>query len=184
MEKKSIFQFILSKSFGKMVGLSAGITILFFLMVFLILRIYTDHGEAFAVPEFFGLTENELDEVTKKRDLRFTIIDSVYLSQLPQGTVVDQYPKPGFMVKKDRMVFVTINAYGKEKVIMPNVQGVSFRQARTILENKGLKLGKISFVPDIAVNNVLEQKLNGKLIEPGDTIYKNTKIDFSIRRRA
>jgi beta-lactam-binding protein with PASTA domain len=71
-----------------------------------------------------------------------------------------------------------VNALNPEKIKMPNVVGVSLRQAIAILESNGLSVGKLRYVPDIATNNVLKQRLNGKEINAGLEIIKGSHIDL------
>ncbi len=75
-----------------------------------------------------------------------------------------------------------MNAMNPERVIMPTVTGVSLRQARAILETYGLKLGKIFYKPDIAVNNVLQQMLNDTIIQSGSMVIKGSSIDLVLGR--
>jgi beta-lactam-binding protein with PASTA domain len=71
-----------------------------------------------------------------------------------------------------------MNASNPEKVKMPNIIGVSHRQAEAVLKNAGLEIGRLIHVPDIAVNNVLKQKFNGKEIKEGMLVPKGSKIDL------
>ena len=98
------------------------------------------------------------------------------------GTVVEQNPVAGTKVKQNRRVFLTINAQSPKKVQMPDVVGVTLRQAKAILDQQGLIIGVLTFVPDIAVNNVLEQKYKGKTIKPGDMISKGSRVDLVLGR--
>ena len=157
------------------------ILILVFLVisVFLFLKIFTHHGEALSVPYLYGMTVEEVEE-TIRENLKFEVIDSIYLTEKNKGTVIEQNPEPGFKVKKDRTIFLTMNAYHPEKIRMPNIVGVSVRQAKAIIETNGLRIGELIYVPDIAINNVLEQRFKGKPIAEGDSIYKGSFIDIVI----
>jgi len=75
-------------------------------------------------------------------------------------------------------VLITINAKNPRKVEMPDIVGVTLRQAKAILDQKGLVIGYLTFVPDIAVNNILEQRFKGKTINPDDLIAKGSKVDL------
>ena len=142
------------------------------------LRIFTHHGRSRPVPDFYGLTIKDANDIASENKLRIILIDSVYRSETVPGTVVFQNPAAGARVKKNRRILLTINSINPETVIMPDVVGVSIRQAKAILENTGLEVGHLSYVPDLAINNVLKQKHNGKEIQEGDTIPKNTIIDL------
>ena len=130
-------------------------------MIFLFLRIFTRHGQALSVPDLTGYSLEEVDSLLTERNLRFHVVDSVYNTNFPRGSVTDQNPHPEFKVKENRTIFLTINAFNPEFISMPNVVGVSLRQATAIIETAGLKIGKLIYVPDIAKDNVLKQRLMG-----------------------
>jgi beta-lactam-binding protein with PASTA domain len=143
-----------------------------------ILKIYTRHHQNLSVPDFSGLTLTEASEVAQKINLRIEIFDSVFLADHERGTIVEQHPRAGFKVKKNRKIFFTLNAVNPEKVGMPNLVDLTIKQATAKLESFGLHAGHITFVPNIAVNVVLEQKWNGQVISPGDSVVKGARIDL------
>lgn len=159
-------------------GFMIGSALLFFIFLF----IFTRHGQSYPVPSFSGLKHNEVVKLAKKYKLRVEVADSVYILTRKPGTVVDQIPVAGTKVKQNRRVLLTINARNPKKVEMPNIVGVTLRQAKGILDQQGLIVGNLVFVPDIAVNNILEQKFKGKLLEPGTMIPKGSRIDLVLGR--
>jgi eukaryotic-like serine/threonine-protein kinase len=175
---KALFAFLLAKRFWRQVFYAFSGLLLVLVLLFLWLKIYTHHGKSFAVPDFYGMNVEQVENLTREKKLRFKIIDSVFSNQVDPGTIVDQNPFPGFRVKVNRTIFLTINAINPEMVKMPNVQGVSLRQAKAILETQGLDVGVIRYIPDIAFNNVLRQMYQGKEIEPGELILKGAAVDL------
>jgi beta-lactam-binding protein with PASTA domain len=173
-----LIHFLSSKTFLKHLILAVIVAILIVSTTFIALNIYTQHGETFPLPDLKKKTLQEAQKIADENDLELEVTDSVYEEDWPKSTVVKQNPKAGFHVKEGRTVFITKNASNPQKVKMPNVIGVSHRQAKNTLNNSGLKIGELKHVPDIAVNNVLEQKLNGKDIKPGEMIPKGTEIDL------
>jgi len=159
-------------------GIIAGFALLFFIFLF----IFTRHGQNYPVPSFSGLRHNEVVKMANKYRLRVDITDSVYILTRKPGTVVEQNPIAGTKVKQNRRVLLTINAQNPKKVEMPNIVGVTLRQAKAILDLQGLIVGNLFFVPDIAVNNILEQKFRGKTIEPGTMIPKGSRVDLILGR--
>lgn len=174
----SFLKFLISKIFWKNVLIALIIGFLILWLTFFMLKIYTDHGEAYSVPDFTGLTLDEVAKITREKNLRFKIADSIYVTGVKRGTVVDQNPKPDFKVKANRRIFLTINAFTPAKTEVPDIEGYSLRQAKAILEMRGLKVGKLTYVPDIAKNYVLEQKFNNQEIEEGEIIIKGSEIDL------
>lgn len=171
-------KFITSKLFFKHLGISILVFLGLILITLLGLRLYTHHGQAIKVPDFTGLTMEEANHIALDKELRLEIIDSVYNHERKKGTVIDQNPNPGFHVKKNRRILLTTNAFNPEKVKMPNVVGVSHRQAKSMLKSVGLEVGKLIHVPDIAINNVLRQQIGDQQLTPGMPIPKGTKIDL------
>jgi beta-lactam-binding protein with PASTA domain len=178
----NFLRFLFSRVFLKHLSIALAIALFLTITIFLFLRIFTRHGQALSVPDLSGLSLHEADSILMERKLRFQVVDSVYNSLVPRGSVIDQNPKPEFKVKENRTIFLAINAFNPEIVQMPNVVGVSLRQAGAVIETAGLRVGKLTYVPDIAVNNVLQQKFRGNVIEEGDSIIKGSEIDLVLGR--
>jgi beta-lactam-binding protein with PASTA domain len=157
-------------------GLGLILAVLIALMIFL--RIYTRHNQEQPTPNLIGMAVEEAAEVIADNNLRIEIADSVYIFNREPGSVIAQNPVPGTMVKKNRRVFVTINAKNPIKIEIPNIVGYTLRQAKAILEQEGFEVGTLYFRPDLGLNNVLEQRFDGKVAEPGTRIPKGSKIDL------
>lgn len=174
----SLKNFIFSKVFIKNLGLAVVFAIGLVIVTLIWLNFYTRHGQARPVPDFTGLSVGEARELAGRNKLRFQIIDSIYTSEVPRGTIAEQSPEPGFRVKKKRNVMLTINAFKPEMVAMPDLVDMSMRQASRVLESSGLVMGSTRFKPDISVNMVIEQYYRGRHISPGDSIQKGSEIDL------
>lgn len=156
--------------------LAVGILLLLVLGFFGFLRFFTGHGTSVEVPDFSNLTIEQAQQVAHSKRLRLVITDSVYIATRKPGTVVDQNPKAEARVKSNRKIFITSNAINPILEVMPNLVGLTLRQARSVLQLQGFKVGRLNFVPDIAVNNVLEQKMAGEEVEPGERIPRGSEI--------
>lgn len=173
-----LVEFIKSKDFLKQLIIAIVLAIVILSSTFMMLNIYTHHGDSFPLPDFKKLPLREARELAERHDLTLEVTDSVYQDDWPKATVVKHNPPSGFHVKRGRTVFLTMNARNPEMVKMPNVVGLSHRSAKATLNNSGLKIGKLIHVPDIAVNNVLEQEVDGEEIKPGQTVPKGTQVDL------
>ena len=140
----------------------------------------TKHGKEMVVPDFTGMTVEDAVRSADDAGLRIEIGDSVYIRRFGRGLVYSQNPNAGGKVKKGRRVYLTINAVNPKKVGMPNLVGFSLRQAKAELQSRGLTLGRLIYVKDIATNNVLEQKYRGRRIEPGTMIETLSRIDLEL----
>lgn len=176
----TILNKITNNFYFRNIFLAGLILVAFFMVVFIFLRVYTHHNQSFSVPDLIELPLEEAENMLKEKKLKYSVIDSVYLPNIEKGVIIEQNPPPNFKVKKGRTIFLTTNAHSPEKVIIPSVKGVSLRQASALLETKGLKIGELIYVPDVAINYVLDMKHNDISVNEGDTIYKGTFIDLVV----
>ncbi|MGD9977055.1 MAG: PASTA domain-containing protein [Bacteroidales bacterium] len=179
MEKIKAFLLKITRNpYVKTILIAVGIAFSLLIVLMIFLSVYTRHNQSFPVPDFRGNVVTELPRMANDANLRVEITDSVYIFNRRPGSVVDQNPEPGTHVKKNRRVFVTINAQNPIKVNVPNVVGYTMRQAKAILEQQGLEVGTLSFKPDLGVNNVLDQRYAGESIAWGALIPKGSNVNL------
>ncbi len=174
----SIWDFVFSRHFLRQLAIAAALGVAIIWGALKLLDIYTLHGHSISVPDLEGYTEQEAGEVLSAKDLRYVINDSVFDDNRPQGSIAWQDPAPGTEVKRNRTIYLTTVAVLPEMVPMPDLTDLSRRQAITILETHGLKVGQLKYQPDIARDAVLKQKYNEGFIEPGTPVEKGTSIDL------
>ena len=146
----------------------------------LLLGMFTNHGETITVPDLTSMSVSEASREAGSHKLRVEVTDSIYVRRMAKGAVYSQNPKAGSQVKKGRRILLTINALHSKKVTMPNLVGYSMRQAKAELGTRGLVLGKLVYVNDIATNNVLRQLHGNMEIEPGTPIESESVIDLVV----
>ncbi len=144
---------------------------------------YTHHNEAIEVPDLTGLQIEDAKKLLEDKNLRLATIDSVFevpkeKKEVALGGVVDQNPKPGEKVKRNRRFYIVIRSVSPPMVEMPDLIDLSLRQAIGILEAKGLKLGKAIKRPGMPP--VMKQLYKGKPIAAGTKIPKGSAIDVWI----
>jgi beta-lactam-binding protein with PASTA domain len=176
----SLKNFITSRVFFKHLVISIIIVVAIVVIILQQLKSYTHHGESYPVPDFTGLTIDEIETTAHEAQLKFEIIDSMHFDEANPGAVVEQVPEPGFKVKKNRIVFLTINSTVPEMVVLPKLTDISFRQALGLIENCGLKPGKITYQPSEYNNLVLNIEQESKVLKQGDIIRKGSSIDLVI----
>ena len=139
----------------------------------------TDHGNEITVPNLSKLNEEQVEEKLDDLNLDYVLLDSVdYNPGYPKHTVVEQDPMPGARVKKNRKVYIKINSSGFTMVRIPNLIEKTYRQAVPTLKSLGLEEGEITYKPYIGKDMVMEMHCNGKKLNPGDKIFKSSKIDL------
>ncbi|MFM7218006.1 MAG: PASTA domain-containing protein [Bacteroidota bacterium] len=174
----SFFSFVRSKLF--VYNLAAAILLLSIVIFFLQnwLGAFTHHGESITVPDVRGMNMERLEKFLAENQLEYEVVDSLYETGRKPGVVIDQDPAPASKVKQGRTLYLTINSSKPPKVKMPNLLDVSYRQAESILESFGLKVGAVTYKPDLAKNAVLDQVYRGSTVLPGVEIFKGSKIDL------
>lgn len=139
----------------------------------------TDHGNEITVPDLRKMSEQQVEDAVDELNLEYVLLDSVdYNSQFPKHTVVEQDPLPGSKVKVNRKIYIKINSSGFTMVRIPNIIEKTYRQAVPTLKSLGLEEGNITYKPYIGKDMVLEMHWNGKKLNPGDKVFKSSKIDL------
>lgn len=136
----------------------------------ILLSVATRHGQEHRVPDFSGVSLADAKKLAAKSSLKIEINDSLYLPQRTGGIVLEQNPAPGAKVKSGRRIFVTINSYKPKTAIIPYVTGYSLRQAKNNIEVAGFEIERLIYVEDMATNNVLEQKFDGRTVTASSNI--------------
>ncbi len=152
--------------------------ILIFTILFL--KGITRHNQEFQVPDFSGMTVHEAQILASASSLRLDITDSVFLPRMGRGEIFRQNPVAGSYVKKNRRILLTINSIQPKMVTMPSLIGFSLRQAKAELTARQLNVGRLIYVSDMATNNVLAQKYNGRDIAPGTPVISESEIDLEV----
>jgi len=177
---KKLIEFIKTKKFW-LHGVLASISAIIFLWLFFqIMNLYTDHNEEVIVPDFKGQEIGKLEDFVEEKDVNFRIIDSIYKPDDKPGIVFDQDPQPNGKVKTDRTIYLYVTSLVPPQIVMPKLIDRSLRQAVSMIESYGLKLGTIKYVNDPCMNCVLKQLSEGNYIEAGTSIKKGTQIDLVV----
>lgn len=147
-------------------------------MIFL--NVATQHNKELIVPDLANMTVEEAHAVATASGMRVDVTDSAFVKRMKRGAVYRQNPAPGSKVKEGRRIALTINAVNPRQITMPDLIGYSTRQAKAELLSRGLVLGKLIYVQDMATNNVLRQLHNNLEIEPGAMVDSEAVIDLVV----
>lgn len=162
------------------------IALLFTSIVLIFFKVYlpvtTHHGETTQVPDLRGKSLTEIQETLETMSLRFEISDSSYKEDTPPFTVLNQNPKPGTDVKKDRKIYVSVSSFNPPPVkIPPHLNDASSLKAwKMAIAGNDLKIGKIEYVVSPHRDLVLEQSVNDEPVFPGMSLPKGTAIDLKV----
>lgn len=173
-------RFLFSKKFLKHLLIATGLTLVLILITLQSLSWYTKHNDYIIVPDFRELNFTEVQTNTEYNNYQFKVIDSLFIADKPKGAILSQDPLPGSKVKKNRMVYLTVTSVVPEKTIMPELRDLSLRQAQSMLESAGLKLGKLSFIKSFDEDAVQNQFFKGRIIKSGTELDKGSVINLTV----
>lgn len=175
----SFFKFLFTRAFIiQLLYAGLALLVLSFLMLWW-LRISTNHGQKIEVPDLAKMSLDSVEEILNENNLRYEILDSANFNpEYPIFSVIDQIPKAGKFVKEDRKIYLYLNPSGYRKVVVPPVEGKTRRQAEPTLLAMGFKVGKITYRPYIAKDEVLELRYQGRKLEPGEVLQITSVIDL------
>ncbi len=142
------------------------------------LDFFTRHGEEVEVPNVTGQLLPEATAKLEAQGFEVVIQDSIYRDTVKPQAIIRQFPESESKVKSNRTIYLTVNRAVPPDVVMPNLVGMSVRNAAIVLKQFGLKMGDTSYRPDFAKNSVLVQKYDGKEIKAGTKLPMGAPISL------
>lgn len=160
--------------------MALGIVVVLIIGAMIFLNVVTQHNKEISVPDFSNMTLSEAEFTASQTGVRLEVTDSVFVKRMKRGAVYRQNPPAGSKVKEGRRIVLTINAVNAKKVTMPDLVGLSMRQAKAELLSRGLVLNRLIYVQDLATNNVLRQLRGNREVEPGTMVESESAIDLVV----
>jgi len=175
----SLKNFLKSRVFLMQMLIVFGIIVVLGYLFMYWLTYTTHHGNEITVPDLRKMSEQQVEEKLDDLNLDYVLLDSVdYNKDFPKHSVVEQDPIAGSKVKENRKIYIKINSSGFTMVKIPNLIEKTYRQAIPTLKSLGLEEGNITYKPYLGKDMVLEVHWNGKKLNPGDKVFKSSKIDL------
>ncbi|MCS7084558.1 MAG: PASTA domain-containing protein [Bacteroidia bacterium] len=183
--RATLWEYLRSKEFFYTIGsLILGFILLTLLLFNVFLPWVTRHNVWVEVP---NVAPGENRKFTKLQDairilekhgLTPVVQDSLYSPGFPPEVVVSQQPLAFTDVKPGRRIYLVVSKRSPPSVKLPDIENTNREQARYQLENWGLKIGNISYVPGGAPDEVVEVRYKGRKISPGDELPRGAQVDL------
>jgi serine/threonine-protein kinase len=119
------------------------------------------------VPSVVGKdTVNALEQLNKI-GLRLKITDQEFNDVIPENHIISQDPKPRALIQRDRAIKAVLSK-GSEKVDVPNVVDEPWLRAQAIIQEAGLKIGRLARAHhgNMRKNRVISQNPAGNSMIP------------------
>ncbi|WP_297066753.1 PASTA domain-containing protein [uncultured Duncaniella sp.] len=144
------------------------------------LDVWTRHDDTIIVPTVKSLTYDDASRRLSEDGLVAVLSDSVYDKSTRPGTVIDQNPKVGTVVKEGREIYLTINAFSPKMVTVPTLTDISVRQAKSILEGLEIKNIVEKRIPSDFKDLVLGVYYKGHRLSPGARVPVNATVELEV----
>lgn len=144
------------------------------------LDVWTRHDDTIVVPTVKSLTYDDATRRLSEEGLVAVLSDSVYDKSTRPGTVIDQNPKVGTVVKEGREIYLTINAFSPKMVTIPTLTDISVRQAKSILEGLEIKNIVEKRIPSDFKDLVLGVYYKVHRLSPGARVPVNATVELEV----
>jgi serine/threonine-protein kinase len=125
------------------------------------------------VPQLKGKSILDAKFALERLGLKLGRVERIPSSQ-PEDMIFDQQYADGTLLKQGEIVGVTVSAgRGGGSIIVPDLIGKSLTEARKILADSSLTMGKINYQPSATLlpNTILDQyPSGGNTVNPGDAV--------------
>lgn len=164
--KKAVWGLVLLLLFGFMIG------------AFFAFGKFWSNNEV-TVANVVGKQVDIARSILTNQNLRVNVTES-YNDKVAAGNVISQFPEANSIVKEQRMINLVVSK-GGEVTVVPDLRGLSRRDAELQLKNAGLVLGRIDeqFNADAPADTIINQQPR-----PPAQVNKNTAIDLVVSKGA
>jgi len=137
---------------------------------------YTNHNQAVVVPDVKGWQIEAATPLFEKNLLRYVIIDSTYSKDVAPGAIVELSPDANARVKKNRIVYITINAKTEKAATIPEIADFSYREAYARLKSLGFAKVDVKYVASQFRDLTIGVEYGGRMLESGARVPLTAKI--------
>lgn len=130
------------------------------------------------VPKIVGREVTDANRILESVGLRLNVQESRYTNKIPDRVIMSQTPAAGRKVRQNREILAVVSL-GPELVDVPDLRGKTLREARILLSNGKLKLGKVVYKKED--QGQPEQVLNQKPAA-GDRVSKGQTVNLEVQK--
>ncbi len=130
------------------------------------------------IPDLVGKDLNYATELVIERHLQLKTSDNQLDPKIPKDHVIDQIPAPGTKVPKNQTIRIVVSK-GPEIIILPDVVGKPWQEARRILRKDSFRPGYVAYAHSdlIPVDAVIAQTP-----PPYSEVNEGVSVDLLVSR--
>ena len=135
--------------------------------------------ETKTVPDVVRKTKDQATAAITAAGLTLGDVTEEYSASVESGKVISCDPKAGKVIKHTEKVSLVVSK-GKEPATIPDVTGMSEDEAKKVLEDAGLKKGKVSkgYSDSVAKGNII----SSSPIAGASGYYKGDSVDLTVSK--
>ncbi|MDR2914704.1 MAG: PASTA domain-containing protein [Tannerella sp.] len=137
---------------------------------------YTNHNQAVHVPDVRGLQIEDAVPFLQQYMLRYEVVDSIYSKDVTPGAIVELMPEVNSKVKKNRTIYITINAKTEETAPIPEIADISYRQAYALLKARGFMDVEWKYVTGEYRDLTIGVEYGGQMVNSGTRVPLTAKL--------
>ena len=156
-----------------------GMIVIAVIMNSVVMPMVVRHGDECLVPDITYMSLSAAEIKLNESDLQMAVNMEEFNAEHPKGTIIAQLPEAGASVKRGMKVRVTISK-GAASATVPNLRGVSLREAKLMLEREGLAMGDLLwFTDEVLPDGVIIESRPGS----GTVMKLNAKVQLVVNRK-
>jgi len=139
-----------------------------------VMPVLVHQRSAVIVPDLQSVSEAQAQRTLKKLGLNMRILREEHHPGIPAGFVVSQSPRADETIKEARTVEVVMSL-GARTQRVPELRGMSLRQARGTLEREGLRVGRVARV---VAEGDAKEKVMAITPAAGEELVEGSTVDI------
>ncbi len=143
---------------------------------FLVLPKVIHQNKVVVMPDIRGMTVTGAETQLRDDDLSVVVRRSMAHPTIPEGMILDQVPAPEKGIRGGRTVSVIISS-GPPAGSLPDLKGLSLRQAEITLQRENYRLGRVL---ELRQPGATESVVEYQSPEPGLDLYKGAVVDLVV----
>ncbi|OEJ16026.1 penicillin-binding protein [Brachyspira hampsonii] len=152
------------------------------LIVFIVVK---SGGESFNLPDVQGKEIFEAFNLLEKEGMNLNV-QTHYFDNYPLGTIVSQEPKSGVKVKRGRTVYLVVNVAEQSLIKMPDVTGMKYNEAVSIISNKVLNsMTNVNLLPRVNISDDMYENdvVLSQIPAADEVVGLNSEIILTVNKK-
>lgn len=143
---------------------------------FLVLPRVIHQNQVVAMPDIRGMSLSGAESRLRSQNLEVVVRRSMAHPTIPEGMILDQVPPPQKGIRGGRTVSVILSS-GPPAGSLPDLKGLSLRQAEITLQRENYRLGRVL---ELRQPGVTESVVDYQSPSPGVELYKGAVVDLVV----